>query len=136
MFFPSHSKAVLCAVDHDYRKFYNDEIKIREIMWYPPYCDMVCIGFSGEHLSSVSDCAKEYEKMLKVYKREFKIDILGPIPSAISKIKQKFRWQILIKAENADRISSVLQDIKNKLNENDNYKDVVIVIDKNPIHVY
>ena len=132
---PDH-EAVLCAVDHDYRKFYNDEIKIREIMWYPPYCDMVCIGFSGEHLSSVSDCAKEYEKMLKVYKREFKIDILGPIPSAISKIKQKFRWQILIKAENADRISSVLQDIKNKLNENDNYKDVVIIIDKNPIHVY
>ena len=60
--------------------------------------------------------------------------MLGPIPSAISKIKKKYRWQIILKCENADRISAQLLDIKKRINER--YGEVLIVIDKNPVHVY
>ncbi len=132
---PEH-EAVTFATSHNYLDFYESEIKMRDVLWYPPYCDMILIGFSGFSLNAVSECAKDFEKALKTASVLQNVDILGPIPSGVSKIKNKYRWQILIKCESSDRISPFLVDIKNKLNENDNYKDVSIIIDKNPVHVY
>lgn len=132
---PEH-EAVTFTKEHDYVSFFNSEIKMRDILWYPPYCDMILIGFSGPSLHQVSDCAKDYAKELHDLRIKARLDVLGPIPSAVSKIKGKYRWQILIKTENSDIISPILVDIKNKLNRNDNYKETIVVIDKNPIHVY
>lgn len=132
---PEH-EAIEFAKEHNYKEFFEREIKMRDILWYPPYCDMVLVGFSGQSLNSVSDCAKEFGAYIKKMEFSQRIDILGPIPSAVSKIKGKYRWQILIKCENADRTCIVLDEIRDKLNNNDNYKDTMIVIDKNPIHVY
>lgn len=132
---PEH-EAVVFTTEHNYEAFFDSEIKMRDILWYPPFCDMVAIGFSGISVNEVSECAKEFAKYMNGISFPCKTQILGPIPSAISKIKGKHRWQILLKCENADRISAILLDIKNKLNENDNYKNTLIVIDKNPIHVY
>ncbi len=132
---PEH-EAVLFSKEHNYKEFFESEIKMRDILWYPPYSDMVLVGFSGPSLNLVSDSAKEFSKLLQKSEFNQRIDVLGPIPSAVSKIKGKYRWQILIKCENSDRASLVLSEIRNKLKNNDNYKDTVIVIDKNPIHVY
>lgn len=132
---PEH-EAVTFTCSHDYEAFYDSEIKMRDLLWYPPFCDMVAILFSGISVNEVSDCAKDFSQQLQRANFQCRVQILGPIPSAISKIKGKHRWQILLKCENADRISAYLLDIKKALNENDNYKNTSIVIDKNPIHVY
>ena len=132
---PEH-EAVGFAVEHNYKDFFESEINMRDILWYPPYCDMVLVGFSGLSLNSVSDCANVFASAIKSMIFNQRVEILGPIPSAVSKIKGKYRWQILLKCQNADLVCVNLAEIKNKLNNNDNYKDTVIVIDKNPIHVY
>lgn len=130
---PEH-EAVVYATEHNYEAFFESEIKLRNVLWYPPFCSMTAICFSGRYVNEVSECAKEFAEMLN--ECNGKMQILGPIPSAVAKIKGKHRWQILLKCENSDRISAKLVDIKNKLNGNDNYKNTLIVIDKNPIHVY
>lgn len=128
---PEH-EALLYLADHNFEGFFENEIKMRNMLWYPPFCEMVLIGFSGERIKEVSESAVEFQQGLKNI--EGKLQVLGPIPSAISKIKKKHRWQIIIKCENADRISEKLLDIKEKISER--YSDVLIVIDKNPVHVY
>ncbi len=132
---PEHD-VIRYVTEHNYERFYDEEIRMREILWYPPFCDMLCIGFSGISIENVSECAAEYFKKLKnshIYQR---MDILGPIPSSVSKIKNRYRWQILVKCENADSILGVFAEIKNTLIQNDNYKNTNIQIDKNPVHVY
>lgn len=133
---PEHN-AVVFASKHDYIDFYNHEISARKIMWYPPFCDMVSILFTGPLEASVSQCAKYYAKNIsKLKEQSKKIQILGPIPAAITKIKNKFRWRILIKCENADLLSAALVSAREECLKNKNYEKITIVIDKNPNTMY
>lgn len=129
---PKHV-SVISAKEHDYAGFYNAEIATRKAMWYPPFCDMVLIGFSSVSESLVSQTAKYFAKYLDTLsKLPQKVQVLGPVPSGISKIKNKHRWQIVIKCENADGLNVILNEARDACMKNDCYKNVTVTIDKNP----
>ena len=65
-----------------------------------------------------------------------KVQILGPIPSAISKIKNKYRWQILIKCEDNDKLNGILKNACDMCAGNKNYRNVSVIVDKNPNMIY
>ena len=133
---PEHY-AVVMAKNHDYENFYNHEILTRKAMWYPPYCEMISVLFSGTNENNVSQASKFFAKHLEPLKRiGEKTQILGPIPAAISKINNKYRWRLLIKCMDSDRLSAILSDAQNACRKNMNYKEVAIVIDKNPNNAY
>ncbi len=133
---PEHY-AVEMAKEHDYNKFYNHEIELRRIMWYPPFCEMLSVLFSGISENQVMRAARFFAKRLEAVKElPQRVQILGPIPAALSKINNKYRWRILIKCENADKLSGVLIDARNACSKNMNYKDISVVIDKNPNNAY
>lgn len=133
---PEHN-AVIFAKNHNYKDFYSQEIAIRKVLWYPPFCDMVSVLFSGEYENTVSQCARRFSKVLSEEKiNAKKIRILGPVPASITKIKNKYRWRILIKCDDADKISNALVTARDKCLENKNYEKVSIVIDKNPNNIY
>ena len=129
--------AVKLSGEHNFKEFYETEILTRKAMWYPPFCDMVSITFSGISENQVANCAKLYKKYLEPTKSlSEKVQILGPIPAALSKINNKFRWRILIKCTDSDKLNVFLSDAKNKVSKNENYKDISIAIDKNPNNAY
>lgn len=131
------SEAIQRAGMHDYIGFYNSEIENRRLMWYPPYSDIISIMFSGSSESIVPQAAKYFLKLLgKPENLGQKVQILGPVPSAVSKIKNKYRWQILIKCENDDGLNSILKKACNECAGNKNYKNISVVIDKNPNMIY
>ena len=129
--------AVVMAKEHDYKNFYEYEILTRKAMWYPPFCEMVSVLFSGPNENQVSGCAKLYAKLLHGLKdMQQKTQVLGPIPAAVSRINNKYRWKILIKCINSDRISVVIAEARDACRKNMNYRDISIVIDKNPNNAY
>ena len=65
-----------------------------------------------------------------------RVAVLGPIPSGISRIKNRFRWQIIIKCENADLLNDRLVRAASAVGENKSFSDTVVSIDKNPITIY
>ena len=95
------------------------------------------MGFSGANENQVSQAAKLYAKYIEQLKSlSQRTQILGPIPAALSKINNKYRWRILIKCENSDNLNSILVESRKKVQKNVNYKDISIVIDKNPNNAY
>lgn len=133
---PEHN-AVIYAKEHNYIDFYNQEIASRETLWYPPFSQMISVLFSGTLEDDVSKCAKAFSKYIAGRKAEFsKVQLLGPTPATITKIKNKYRWRLLIKCENSDLLTKALVDARIKASQNKNYKDVSIVIDKNPNNIY
>jgi len=62
--------------------------------------------------------------------------ILGPLPCAVSKIKNKYRYQIIIKSKTDADITDILVKARNKCSENLNFSDVTVIIDKNPAHIH
>lgn len=129
--------AVTMAKKHDYLSFYNYEIALRKAMWYPPFCEMVSILFSSASENQVMLAARFFAKNIEqVKKLPQKVQVLGPIPAAVAKINNKYRWRILIKCMDSDKLTSILADAKTICRKNANYKDVSIAIDKNPNNAY
>lgn len=122
---------------HDYIGFYKCEMQVRMAMKYPPFCELVSILITGSGENIVQQAAKYLRKHLAPLETaEQKVQILGPVPAAISKIKNKFRWRIIIKCEDADGISEILTDAVSACYNNKSYERISFVIDKNPSSMY
>ena len=120
------------ASHYDYEGFYDEEFTIRAKMGYPPFGKLLLINAQGKN----EDLLKQYMKILagkieNAVKDEDGVEILGPIPCIISKIKENFRWQILIKGEFSLSFAKSIKDILYE-KENNVYNDIRVSIDINP----
>ncbi len=100
---PEHYSINL-AKDHDYKSFYNTEIDLRQEFLYPPFIDLISILIYGENNNKVASMAGEvYNLLVKestwIEKERLDDYIIGPYPAPLERIKNNFRWQILIKSE-------------------------------------
>ena len=137
---PDHY-SITSAKDHDYISFYKKEIKLREEFDYPPFKNIISITLSGKNESKVSSGTnavimgifKRIRENGILFNRE---NILGPNPSPISKIKNNYRWQLIIKTSDLefDIIKDIIEDvcITNNIIKD---KETKISIDINPISI-
>ncbi len=131
------SQAVSLVKTHGYKDFYENEIAQRRLMWYPPFCKIIGIVFQGTEQSIVSEAARYFACEIENTKTMAqKIQILGPIPSYVSKIKNKYRWQIICKCEDDDILGEILSDIEMNFRNNKKFTQVSVVIDKSPNMIY
>ncbi|MBS7298466.1 MAG: primosomal protein N' [Eubacteriales bacterium] len=129
--------AVVLAAKHDYRAFFDGEIKVREAMNYPPYCDIASVSFSGPDERTVSECAKRFARVLSDNPEiKEKVRIIGPIRAAVAKIQNKYRWQLIIKMRRGSNITPYLAEANEHCRKNKNYETVIIVTDKNPNTIF
>ena len=96
--------SIQCAKSGDYLKFYNEEIKVREKLNYPPFCDIIIGVISGVNEEAVR---KDTFIFYDIMKNDF--ETYKPMPAPISKINDNYRWRVLIKAK-------ISEEIINKLN--------------------
>ena len=119
------------AQKQDYNLFYNTEIAIRKQLNYPPFCDIILIGFNSIFEKEIIEVSNSVYNYLIQKLNNNLFTILKPMPSPIDKIQNKYRWRIIIKGhidENANQIlNECLQQVYDK-----NYKNTRIAIDVNP----
>lgn len=124
------------AAKQDYESFYNDEIKTRKMLIYPPYCDICLIGFVGINEAKVKTASQRFADALKhkldgEYK-ELKIIALGPMTARVSKISNKFRYRLILKCKNSKHFRQMMSEL---LKENSSFGDVSVYIDINPENI-
>lgn len=101
-------------------------------MNYPPFSEIININLNCANEDLLIKTIKDLDKDVRVFLQdEKKIDILGPCPCAISKIKEMYRWQIILKGEfdfakTAKIKEIVYEGLKNVYNE------VKLNLDVNP----
>lgn len=107
------NRTILFAKEQDYISFYKNEVIYRQRMGYPPFCDIVYILVAGEDEKEAEAEIINIGEFLKEKQKESSdiIEILGPAPSPIHKIKNKFRYRILLKVKKSERIHSSLEEI-------------------------
>ncbi len=100
------------AKKQNYDEFYNVEIKLRNQLRYPPFCDIIMFGISGEVEDKVSKTAEMLYKNLKekIEKEEIIANVLKPLPAPIDKIKNRYRWRIIIKAKVNDKLIDIINE--------------------------
>jgi primosomal protein N' (replication factor Y) (superfamily II helicase) len=128
---PEHY-SITHSVEGDYRGFYDREISIRSDMYYPPFSKILCINLSSKNESLLIKNIQNIGIKLKDYiKNSDKIDMLGPCPCSISKIKEMYRWQILLKGDVelqlAQEVKFIIYDMLKEV-----YSDIKVSMDTNP----
>ncbi len=127
------NKAICLAKEHKYKEFYNEEIEVRRAMWYPPFCEMISVIFSGTNENVTAQCARFFAKNLAGAKDSGqRVQLLGPISAYISKIKGKYIYRLIIKCEDSTAMNEFLAYAQDKCRKNANYDNVTVIIDKNP----
>ena len=115
-FFPKHYVYNLC-LNYDYTRFYNKEINLRETTAFPPFSKIVRVLITSETENSARDLTHELFLKLKNLKLKNKSDFyfLEAMRSPLTKIKNKFRFQILmrVKNENENLMQSIFECVGN-----------------------
>lgn len=124
------------ASHQDYIGFYNNEIMIRKLMIYPPFCDIYSATFTGENENTVALCSKAFFDRLVEYNsneyKDIKLVVLGPTQAKISKINNTYRYRLAIKCKNSQRIRQMITKILKDVNKDKVYSKVSISISLNP----
>jgi primosomal protein N' (replication factor Y) (superfamily II helicase) len=106
---PNHH-AVKCAVTHDYERFATEEIKGRTHPVYPPFTRLANVVFSGtveSEVARITEAGAEWLRQLIMQRGVANMWVIGPAPCPIERIKNRWRWHVLIKAETASDLTRV-----------------------------
>ncbi len=95
---PQHY-ALQHVVDHDFSTFIAQELQARRELDYPPFSRLVLIEAKGKKEEQVRQEAERFTKLLKGTNGAF--TVLGPSPAVIGKIKNQYRWHIIVKNKKA-----------------------------------
>lgn len=97
------------ASQQDYAAFYQEEIISRQLFAFPPFSNLIKIGFSGEDAQQTFEVADQYRKrLLSFLNSEYEIHPV--LPAGHPKIKNRYRFQFLIKGPNVYQVNRALKE--------------------------
>jgi len=124
---PEHY-AIGCASKHDYEKFYREEIKSRKELSFPPFTHIIRLTMRSRNEKRTIDAADNLKKFLEESLKG--IEIAGPAPSPVSKVRGYFRWNVFLKAKNR---STMCEALKKALENYRKPHGVLLAVDVDPI---
>ena len=127
---PEHS-VIERSCAQDYRMFYEDEIINRKVMLYPPFCSMGSVLFSGTGDKTTREAAAAFSKLLeeKVAKKDIPIRLLGPTPSHVAKIADKYRWKLIVKYRPDKAFFETMGEALKEFSKNKDYAKIEVMAD-------
>ena len=125
--------AIECSKKQNYDEFYETEIELRKQLKYPPFCDIISIGLTDTDNNKIKNVSEKlYNNISRTIKNEkMDFNIYKPLPCPIDKIKNKYRWRIILKG----KLNNKIIDIINKSIEQVNSKTTRIIVDTNPTNL-
>jgi len=105
--------AIKCAVDHDYVAFFEEELELRRELAYPPFATLVNVLARSENdgaaRAAVEELAEEIGKLPMAARKGVKL--AGPVPAVLSKLKNQYRWHLVLRSEDREAVLSVLRTV-------------------------
>jgi len=99
---PAHH-ALRLAASHDVTGFLNQELAQRASPTYPPATGLVNLVVSGADEAPVGAAAAEVAEWAAALaeRHALRMDVLGPAPCPLARIKNRWRWHVLLKGDGA-----------------------------------
>jgi len=126
--------SITAACRHDYNLFYRQEIGIREKLNYPPFTNIAAVILSSFADRAAFDAARRVKDSLvrSFEARATDAEVLGPARPPLSRIRNKYRWRILIKCAGRGRLADALREISDSFSSPKGVSPVQLSIDINP----
>jgi primosomal protein N' (replication factor Y) len=94
---PEHY-AIQAARDHDYHRFYREELSFRESASYPPCARLIRMVYSNEDESRCRQTAVNLRSILEraiAEQRPTGVEVIGPAPCFVARMKNRYYWQVI-----------------------------------------
>jgi primosomal protein N' (replication factor Y) len=104
---PEHY-AVQYAANHDFRGFYDKELRYRSWMHYPPFAALANVMVRSDKL----DEALKYSGVLGEWLQKTPHSgtrVLGPAAAPIVRLKRDYRYHILLKSASRQKLNALLR---------------------------
>jgi len=144
---PEHY-SIQSASHHDYEAFIHTELRLRESCGYPPYYRLILITLSHEQIPLLVRTAESFVTRLKELARDAGIriqsgsassvlgqaemDILGPVASPNPRIKDRYRFQCMVKYRGEAQISLLVSQASATFDELCRQHNIQINVDVDP----
>ncbi len=140
-FVPDHY-AIRTVREHDYETFYREEMAQRGALGYPPLGTLVHVLISGPDVERTESVARRLaDQARRVLEPEAKdqagaspdVEILGPGPAPIARLRDRHRFQLLLKGRDDTRVRAAARAIAREAPSGP--RDVRVQVDPNPVHM-
>ncbi|MEC0371884.1 primosomal protein N' [Paenibacillus chibensis] len=140
---PDHY-SIIHASQHDYLSFVRDELKHRRNLHYPPYCRLILVTLTHEQLPLLVRMAENMVSVLQGKARQRgwygsldrltadAFDVLGPVASPIPRIKNRYRFQCMVKWRGNIDAVGLVQEAAEQLEDTAQGQKLQISIDVDP----
>ncbi|MBS5988379.1 primosomal protein N' [Anaerococcus hydrogenalis] len=125
------------ASKNDYQSFYNYEIQARKAFEYPPFVNLITIKILDKSRIKCIDISKKIKYYLDLeYKKNVRVKIIGPNPCKISRINNKYRYNIIIKLKDSqlEEVSSFLTRLRKYFINKNKYTSIIITLNPSDIN--
>jgi primosomal protein N' (replication factor Y) (superfamily II helicase) len=111
--FRTGEPAVLAAAAHDYHGFARGELARREALSFPPYARLCAVRLQGNVEARVQAAAERLAGRARDLQRKgnVSVDVLGPAPAPIARLRGKHRFQLLLRAREHGPIHRLCREL-------------------------
>jgi primosomal protein N' (replication factor Y) len=124
---------LLFLQEHDYKKFYENEVAMRKQFFYPPFSRLIRLTLKHKLKEVVQEAADVLGNFIK---KDFQ-NLIGPAAPVISRVRSMYLMELLIKlSKDAARIQAQKKVIANYLDllkADKRYRSVVVIADVDPV---
>jgi primosomal protein N' (replication factor Y) len=106
--YPDHYSVKL-ACRQDFVAFYEQELRFRKAMRYPPIVSLINSVVRGRTFTAAMDDAADLVQRLRQDANGDGLRILGPAPPPLGKLRGEYRAQFLVKTANRKRAREALK---------------------------
>jgi primosomal protein N' (replication factor Y) len=101
--------SIRCACAQDYLAFTGFELAFRKELGYPPFGRIARILFSGKREDAVRGRAAQIgKKLARALGKTGGVTVLGPAPAPLTRIRGKYRYQLVIKGKGSAEVQGAL----------------------------
>lgn len=133
-FVPEHYVLNLAA-KQDYKGFFEEEIALRRVLVYPPFCDICVIGFSSLVDVEAKTASQEFINLMReeisLQNLKIPLRVLGPSKCTLGKINNKFRYRIIIKCKNSPQLRGLISKLLIKAMRHKSFSNTAVYADIN-----
>jgi primosomal protein N' (replication factor Y) (superfamily II helicase) len=132
---PNHY-AITCSLGHDFHGFAERELEARRSPLYPPYCKLVNVIISGLDEAKTQETAQSaadwFQGLIRT-RRLRGLEVIGPAPCPIERIRDRWRWHVLLRSESSGMISRVSRFFGERFRAPSGKEDMRVAIDRDPV---
>ncbi|ETZ18052.1 Primosomal protein N' [Borrelia duttonii CR2A] len=121
--------AIKYAYEGKYEEFYQEEIKIRKELNYPPFRKIIRIVVRSQKQEAAKHKCSEFFDISQEFVND-DIEYIGPSKAPMSKISKYYRYNILYLSKTFNPLEKLIRNTKERIK---NTKDTYIEIDYYPL---